>query len=90
MSEERATYETKSDNRKRTISRETYAMLVGLEALARRYRRQLEDCEAAAVELLGTDDLEVGHGHVIDCIGGGVRSVDEMLRLLGIEVADGE
>lgn len=64
------------------ITKQQYVLLLGLRAVADSLLQQLESVEKAAIEITGEDD---SLGHTSDMIYGS-REVDEMLKLLKIEV----
>jgi len=66
------------------ITKSQYMQLIGLKTVADSLLKQLENVEKAAMEITGEDD---SLGHTSDMIYGS-RELDEMLKLLKIEVEE--
>ena len=73
----------------RTITRAKYYQLLGLEAIARRHLAAMKEIEAAATRITEPDEKDFGGSLTSDYLWGS-RDLTELLKLLKIEVADGE
>lgn len=71
-----------------TITKAQYFQLMGLLVLGERLTRQGKEIEKAVSEIVMSPGADADHvnGHVMDAVYGS-RSLDELLKLLEIEVA---
>jgi hypothetical protein len=67
---------------KKSITKNEYWQLVGLQTLANNYMAKVDDLENVAKEIVG--ELE-DTGYITDMIGGD-RDIDEILKILGITI----
>lgn len=72
----------------KTITKEQRLQLIGLHALAMKHNAALADILEAAAEITGEAEYEVGH--TSDLIYSNHRTPDQVLKLLGVEVENGE
>lgn len=71
------------------ISKEEYAKLKGLFALAEEYKSKIDDCEKAVAQTLGIERDRYGdYGPVGDAFYGDDFDLDSLLRSENIEIED--
>ncbi len=68
----------------KVITRAQYLQLLGLQLIAERHLNALRDAERAARELVGVEE----EGSLIDDAMWGSRTIDEVLAVSDIKVAD--
>ena len=71
-------------NKIKYITKSQYYTLIGLREVAKKYQEILVELEKSAQEITGEEDTGCG-GHSFDYIYGS-RDLDDMLRILEIEV----
>lgn len=67
----------------KTITKQQYYCLIGLQELAKAKWKEISELEKAAVEI--TEDKDAEFGHTSDFIAGS-RDIDELFELLEIKV----
>lgn len=67
----------------KTITKQQYYCLIGLQELAKAKWKEISELEKAAIEI--TEEKDGVFGHTSDFIAGS-RDADELLSLLNIEV----